>query len=322
MPSVYCIRAMYGQYTSRFLNGHYAAVGWLDGQDLARIHDREAIKQLYRDANPLITSNLVIGQHVGQIARFLFDIKPNDYVITPAADTNILHYGQVQENPYFLGTDADGCPFTQRKKISWSSNVIRRGSLSIPMQNTLGSSLTVFQISNDTEFFETIKRPELASPIVIQQSHNHTEVVLKRLLELDATEFELLIMHLLTAVGFEAQHTGQPHDGGVDVRGQLNIANMAKIQLIVQVKRYQINARISAKEVKALRANIPAGAQGAFVTTADFQAAALDIATESGYPRIGTVNGRQLVDLLTEHWPSIPEEFKERLQLKPGLILA
>ena len=322
MPNVYCIRAMYGQYTSRFLKGHYAAIGWLDGRDLTNIQDRESIKQLYRDANPSVTSNLVIGQQVGQIARFLFDIKPGDYVITPAADTNILHYGQVQDDPYFLGTDADGCPFTQRKKISWSSDILRRGSLSIPMQNTLGSSLTVFQISNDTEFFEAIMRPELASPVVIQQSHNHTELVLKRLLELDATEFELLVMHLLTAVGFEAQHTGQPHDGGVDVRGHLNIANMAKIQLIVQVKRYQLNARINAKDVKALRASIPAGAQGAFVTTADFQAAALDVATESGYPRIGTVNGRQLVDLLTEHWISIPEDFKDRLQLKPGLILA
>jgi restriction system protein len=190
------------------------------------------------------------------------------------------------------------------------------------MQNTLGSSLTVFQISDDTKFFEAINRLDLALPVVFQQTHDHTQQVLKRLLALDPTEFELLIMHLLTAIGFEAQHTGQPHDGGVDVRGLLNVANLARIQLIVQVKRYQLNARISARDVKALRSSIPAGAQGAFVTTANFQPAALDMATEAGYPRIGTVNGRQLVDLLTEHWTAIPDDFKERLQLKLGLILA
>jgi hypothetical protein len=36
--------------------------------------------------------------------------------------------------------------------------------------------------------------------------------------------------------------------------------------------------------------------------------------------RIGLVNGYQLVDLLVEHWSDIPEEFKNRLGLKPGLV--
>ena len=40
----------------------------------------------------------------------------------------------------------------------------------------------------------------------------------------------------------------------------------------------------------------------------------------SGFPRIGLINGRQLVDLLVEHWGDIPPEFQERLGLKPGLV--
>ena len=39
-----------------------------------------------------------------------------------------------------------------------------------------------------------------------------------------------------------------------------------------------------------------------------------------GYPRIGLINGRQLVDLLVEHWNKIPPEFHECLGLKPGLV--
>jgi len=34
------------------------------------------------------------------------------------------------------------------------------------------------------------------------------------------------------------------------------------------------------------------------------------------------INGRQLVDLLIEHWSDIPPEFRERLGLKPGLVRA
>ena len=53
---------------------------------------------------------------------------------------------------------------------------------------------------------------------------------------------------------------------------------------------------------------------------ADFQAKAAETALEPGFPRIGLVNGRQLVDLLVEHWADIPPDFQERLGLKPGLV--
>ena len=66
--------------------------------------------------------------------------------------------------------------------------------------------------------------------------------------------------------------------------------------------------------------SIPFGGQGAFITTADYQGAAADVALEAGFPRIGLINGRQLVDLLIEHWSDIPPEFRERLGLKPGLV--
>ncbi len=90
----------------------------------------------------------------------------------------------------------------------------------------------------------------------------------------------------------------------------------------LQAKRYKLGAKVSANTVRQLRQAIPFGGQGAFITTADFQNAAADVALEPGFPRIGLINGRQLVDLLIEHWGDIPPEFRERLGLKPGLVLA
>lgn len=66
--------------------------------------------------------------------------------------------------------------------------------------------------------------------------------------------------------------------------------------------------------------SIPANAQGAFITTADFQPKAKDVALENGFARIGLINGSQLVDLLVAHWGDLPMEFRERLGLKPGLV--
>ncbi|WP_424950315.1 restriction endonuclease [Deinococcus sp.] len=86
--------------------------------------------------------------------------------------------------------------------------------------------------------------------------------------------------------------------------------------------RYKLSSRITEKTVREFRGSIPNGAQGAFITTSDFQAKAHDTATQAGFPRIGLVNGRQLVDLLTEHWEAIPDEVREKLGLRSGLVLA
>jgi restriction system protein len=178
----------------------------------------------------------------------------------------------------------------------------------------------VFYVSQRDHFFEVIVRKDLASATPTQ-IYDPYDAVLEQLLQLNDKEFEILITHLLAALGFEgAEHTGKTGDGGVDATGELNVSNLAKVKIFVQVKRYKLGTKIATKDVKALRQSIPAGGQGAFITTAGFQGSASDVALESGFPRIGLVNGRQLVDLLVEHWLDIPVEFQNKLALKPGLV--
>ena len=192
----------------------------------------------------------------------------------------------------------------------------------MPLQNTLRSSLTVFAISQRDEFFEAIgEQSQVSKPAALD--YDAHRVVLEQILLLDDKEFEVLVTHLLTALGFEgSEHTGKTGDGGVDATGELNIANLAKVKVFVQAKRYKLGSKVSANVVKQLRQAIPFGGQGAFITTADFQSGASDVALEPNFPRIGLINGRQLVDLLVEHWDRIPlpQDFREQLGLRRGLV--
>lgn len=318
---LYCVRAEFGTYTQHFLDGGYVAIGWLPENDLAQITSRDELYPLYKYEYPEDTSNVVIGQQVGQIARFLLEIKAGDYVITPAQNTEFIYYGIVQEDAYYFANDTDGCPYLHRKKVKWHKQPIQRSQFSVPFQNTIRSSLTVFYISHKKNFFTTIGKPQLVPESDQKLEFDYYTSILNRILELDDKEFEILITHILNALGFEgSEHTGKVGDGGVDATGELNVANMAKIKLFVQAKRYKLGSRISANVVKALRANIPSGGQGAFITTADFQKKAKEIAIESGFPRIGLIDGEQLVDILAEHWSDIPNDFKDKLELKTGLI--
>jgi restriction system protein len=321
MSNVWCVRAEFGSYARYFVDGGYVAIGWLNETDLGNILSRDDLYPLYKAAYPDDTSNVVIGQQVGQIARFLLEMKPGDYVITPAADTELLNYGRLIDDPsYEYAADKDGCPYRHRRRIEWASRPLKRSSFSVPFQNTIRSSLTVFSISQRDEFLTVIGQTNLVTHQT-PSAYDPYGAVLEQVLELDAKEFEILIGHLLTALGFEGSEvTGKTGDGGVDATGELNIANLAKVKLFVQAKRYKLGTKISANMVKQLRQAIPRDGQGAFITTADYQPAAHKIALDPNFPRIGLVNGRQLVDLLVEHWGDIPKEFQERLGLKPGLV--
>jgi len=304
--------------------GNYIAIGWLSDTDLTNIKTRDELYPIYRIEHPDDTSNVVIGQQVGQIARFLLEIKAGDYVITPSSDTEYIYYGVVQEDPsYFYSDGKDGCPFLHRRKMKWNKTPIQRSLFSVPFQNTIRSSLTVFNISHKSNFFETIGEKDLIPAKELNNEYDYYKTVLNRILELDDKEFEILITHLLTALGFEgAEHTGKVGDGGVDAIGELDVSNLAKIKIFVQAKRYKLESRISSNVVKALRQNIPSNGQGAFIVTCDFQKAAKDVALEPGFPRIGLINGNQLVDILVEHWDDIPFEFKDKLNLKLGLVVS
>lgn len=318
---LYCVRAEFGSYTQHFLDGGYVAIGWLPDNDLSQIKTRDEIYPLYKAAYPKDSSNVVIGQQVGQIARFLLEINSGDYVITPAQNTEFIYYGIVKEDAYYFADNSDECPYLHRKKVKWHKEPIQRSQFSVPFQNTIRSSLTVFYITHKKNFFTTIGKPQLVPESDQKLEFDYYTSILNRILELDDQEFEILITHILNALGFEgSEHTGQVGDGGVDATGELNVANMAKIKLFVQAKRYKLGSRISANVVKSLRANIPSGGQGAFITTAGFQKKAKEIAIEAGFTRIGLIDGEQLVDILAEYWNDIPNDFKEKLELKTGLI--
>ena len=318
--NVWVVRAEFGKYTDHFISGGYVALGGIPNQDLSEITSREKLYPIYRQAHPDDTSNIVVGQQVGQFARFLLEIKAGDYVITPPTDTEWLHFGKVAADPYYFSNDNNGCPYPHRRKIEWDKRRLKRSEFSIPFQNTIRSSLTVFYVSHGQEFRAKIGVPGVTVARQLEMNDPY-QLVLNQILELDSGEFEILVGHLLTALGFEGSEViGKPGDGGVDVIGELNVSNLAKIKIYVQAKRYKLGTKVKTKTVKELRQSIPQGGQGAFITTAAYQKKAADVAVETGFARIGLIDGHKLVDLLVEHWGFIPEEFRDRLGLKPGLV--
>ncbi len=136
--------------------------------------------------------------------------------------------------------------------------------------------------------------------------------VLERLIALPPREFEILIGALLRSMGAkDVRVTKQTNDGGVDVVCTAEWGNgLIQLPIYVQVKRYAPNTLVHRAEVQALRSAVPFGAKGLFVTTSSFSQKVPTIATASGFPTIGLVDGKRLTQLIQKHWRTIGRKWQ------------
>lgn len=119
--NVWVVRAEFGKHADHFRNGGYVGLDFGISEPYPIGEGREAFIEAFKKYNPSATSNVVIGQQVGQITRFCESIQAGDYIITPSENTDVLYYGKVLDEPYrFDAEPKDICPYRHRRNVKWS----------------------------------------------------------------------------------------------------------------------------------------------------------------------------------------------------------
>ena len=325
MSRVWVVRADSGQYTEACVKGGFTGIGWEGVGDLTDVTEKAHLAAIYADQPDLDPEEKkkTSETNVSTIWRFRDAIEPGDWIITPDKEPRDLWYGRVSGDYCWVVEPDALCPYQHRRGVEWSRDIQDRHSFSLAFQYTVRSPVTVFNVRHVNEFLEKIGEP-LANTTrsASQPAGKPYELAIEQVLTLSATDFEHLVGHLLRAIGFDIDVTKPVGDGGVDFWGTLNVSNAAQVNIVGQVKRNKQGSKVNVKPIKDLRGRIPIGAQGTFVTTSDYAKSARLIAEEPGFPRVGLINGEQFVDLLTEHWSDIPDEFQDALGLKPVLVPA
>jgi restriction system protein len=312
------------------VEGGYVAIGFDYQHNLTpyiEAEDKEALRRDYAAVYPEM-SIYVVASQIGQLWRFAVEINKGDLVLTPERETERLHVGEISSDYYFKEKDPR-CDMPHRRKVAWEERVLFRSTLSVPMQNTLRSPSTLYTVLDEVDpvkLRDILQDPDKATilgtekPSEVQTLDVLYDAVLDRILELDPEDFEVLVTELLSTLGFEAQHVGRVSDGGIDAVGTLDVYGMARVELKVQCKRYKRDSTISAKQIRDFRGAVPENSQACFITTARYAKKTWEEATREGFKRIGLINGRQLVDILTEKYHDLPTELKDRLNLRLALF--
>ena len=133
--------------------------------------------------------------------------------------------------------------------------------------------------------------------------------------ELSPDAFELLVVALLEALGYDVQHTGHSGDGGVDAVAVLSLDGLTSVVTRVQAKRWA-NA-VSGKTVRELRGALRIDERGLVVTTAEFTDQARQEAEAEGKARIGLIGGERLARLCAENGIGVQERRVSLLEFDP-----
>ncbi len=123
----------------------------------------------------------------------------------------------------------------------------------------------------------------------------------EHLKQMNPYDFEVLIAHLLEAMGYEEiEVTQNSHDQGIDVAGNIQIG-ISAIREVVQVKRNQ--SHIDRPVLDALRGSLHRfrAVRGTLVALGGFSQGTIEAAFEAGAAPITLIDGEKLLDLLMLH---------------------
>ncbi len=143
-----------GKYIDEFLKHNIIAIGWDKIKNAKASKSRADVEKLYKRAYGK-ESKPAISTNTGQFWCFLGEMQKGDIVLTPNSLTRTVHIGIVKSD-YSYGTKKLGdMPYKHRRKVSWQKEV-SRDVFHSDMKNSIGSTLTVFNISKYSKEIDSV----------------------------------------------------------------------------------------------------------------------------------------------------------------------
>ncbi len=127
-------------------NHPHVCIGWSEMGDISQIDSKEKLSELYEEHYDKNSRGR--GQDVGQIWRFLRDMKVGDYVIY--AENSVFHIGRVESDYYYDETETEDqdSDYKSNRKVKWLKKNISRSVLSTNLHNSLKTAMSIWTLND------------------------------------------------------------------------------------------------------------------------------------------------------------------------------
>lgn len=322
-------------FASEFLNRNVVAIGWAEAGDYVSARSKDELSSRIKAAYPDRTDRQT-EVTVGQIWRFLRDVRQGDAVLTYDPSTRLYHIGRIEGEADYRPDDIPSLPV--QRPVGWTASV-SRDDLSPRAKGKLGALLTLFLVEDQTAHeLESIASggrpareeiessghedegdPESAVDPLDNLQEQAIERIKDRLLSLDWDEMQEMVASLLRALGYRTLVSPAGPDRGKDIIASKDGFGFEPPRIVVEVKHRR--GAMGAPEIRAFLGGRHSQDRGLYVSTGGFTREAyfeaerastvthlmtlddLARALTENYDRLDE-RGRSLLPLVRVYWPA------------------
>jgi len=202
---------------------------------------------------------------------------------------------------YSVGTVTGGYSFDQKytetphiRAVKWDAKEVSRDALSLATRNSLGSSLTQFQLSLDGEtdivramsgapLDEQANDTEASEDLLEDIAARSSEFIKDKIVRLEWDEMQELVAGILRAMGYKTRVSPPGADRGKDIVASPDGFGFEDPRIVVEVKHRPRNS-MGAPEIRGFLGGRHPGDKGLYVSTGGFSKDALYEAERANIP--------------------------------------
>ncbi|MCL6690135.1 restriction endonuclease [Pseudomonas sp. R3.Fl] len=324
MARMWMVRGEGGRLYDAFRERGVAAVGWKQLAAHAKPGvERKRLVALYRSAEPQAKQGAVVSG-ASQVWRFVNDIQDGDWIVTYSPANRLYSIGKVtgpaEHHPEWAEQD-----LPLARKVQWQAQELPRDSLSTSTKNSLGSTLTLFEVPSSAaaEVLGTLKgKPTPAVEEYVEEiiadpladiEERAREQIKDLIINLDWKEMQELVAGILRAMGYKTQVSPDGSDRGKDIVASPDGFGFEHPRIVVEVKHRK--GQMGSQEIRSFLGGRHKDDRGLYVSTGGFSKDAQYEADRASIPlAMWTLD--HVVRALIEHYDATDAETKRIVPLK------
>ena len=324
MARMWMVRGEGGSLYDAFREHGVAAIGWYQLAEQAKPGvTRKQLIAIYQSAEPFAKPGTVVSG-ASQVWRFVNEIQIGDEVVTYSPANRLYSIGKVSGPAEHHPEWADqGLPLA--RSVRWQTQELPRDSLSTSTKNSLGSTLTLFEVppgaaaeilavskGKKAPAAEAEAEAVVADPLADIELQA-LERIKDRVNELDWEEMQQLVAGILRSMGYKTQVSPRGADRGKDIVASPDGFGFEHPRIVVEVKHRK--GQMGSQEVRSFLGGRHKDDRGLYVSTGGFTKDALYEADRASIPlSIWTLD--HVVRALIEHYDATDAETKRIVPLK------
>ena len=318
------IRGDGGRLYDDFRDQEVAAVGWdLLAAVASSGASREKLKAIYRATAPSAKEGEVVSG-ASQVWRFVNEIQNGDWVLTYSPINRVYSLGT------FIGSAMHHPDWAARgmglaRRVSWERQELVRDGLGTTTKNSLGSTLTVFEIPAiaATEVLSLSKgTPTLDSVVEVGEvivdpladiELQAIERIKDRVSELDWDDMQQLVAGILRAMGYKTQVSPPGSDLGKDIVASPDGFGFEHPRIVVEVMHRK--GQMGSQDIRSFLGGRHKDDRGLYVSTGGFTKDARYEADRASFP-VAMWTLDHVVRALIDHYDATDADTKRIMPLK------